>query len=169
MLSLWTRLLALYGSKWEKEYGTVDSESYALWYQALRKFKPHQIRRGLEALIAEGSDFVPTMNKFMHLCRTVPAYEGMTPYKELPRPKPRYSVMRIERAKQQFMFGNAFTIPNSRGKHVIDWTREDEDVLTGILAGMHPDASHEELNAAIDYVEFSHGRQIDNAYPPEGK
>jgi hypothetical protein len=162
MVSLWTRLQALYGSQWEKSHGELGGKTFNEWKGALTKFKPEQVKRGLQAIVDEASEYPPNLIKFLRLCRTVYPYEN-TGTPELPRPKPRYSVMRIERAKQQLLTGQMFNIPNSaKNKQVMDWCQEDEDLLCDLLAQWNPDTGHEGLNALIDDVQFSHGSQRRN-------
>jgi hypothetical protein len=165
MTSLWTRFLALYGRQWEKENGTVDGDQYRVWSEALKKFNTNQIKRGLQAVIDEGSEYVPNLIKFLRLCRTVEPYSDHVPTNALPKPKPRYSVRRIESLKIQFLFDMPIDIPKLKSDHMImDWNRDDEAVLMEAMAQFTPHNTLEEVNAVIDHIEFSHGKQINNAY-----
>lgn len=121
--------------------------------------------RGYQAVVDEANDFPPNLIKFLRLCRTAHVYDSHNTGHELPRPLPRYSVFRIEQAKQQFLFGESFDIPKAaKKKHVMDWGWPDENMLLDALAQFTPDNSLEEINAVVDQIEFSHGRQADNAY-----
>lgn len=162
---IWQRLSECYGTAWENSYGVVGGVTFKSWAEALAQFSPEQLMRGLQAVIQEGSDFPPNLIKFIRLCRTAPPEAHRSIPAALPQPKPRYSVMRIEQAKQKLLTGRAFKIPSaSKTKHVIDWNREDEEELCSLLAQWDENTGHEGLNALIDGHQFSHGKQEDNAY-----
>ena len=77
--------------------------------------------------------------------------------------KPRYSIIRIERAKQRALTGSAFKVqPGSKGKFTIDWCGDDEEALHGLISQWNPETGHQGLNELIDSYEFSHGRHYDN-------
>lgn len=165
MVSLWTRWLALYSDQWEKQYGNVGSEQFQLWSHALEKYSDHQIRRGLQAVIDEGSEFVPNLIKFMRLCRQVEPYSTHDKNPALPRPKPRYSCRRIEMLKMQFLFDMPIDIPRLKSEHMVrDWTAADEAILLDAMAQFTPESSLDEVNRVIDYIEFSGGTQKENAH-----
>jgi len=162
---LWNRLSALYGGLWEKNSGLVGGDTYLAWESALLTLSEAHVLRGYDAVIAEANDFPPNLIKFLRLCRTAHAYDSHNKIAELPRPLPRYSVFRIEQAKQQILFGESFDIPKSQGKkHIMDWSWPDEDLLLDTLAQFTPESTLEEINAVVDHIEFSHGTQRNNAY-----
>jgi len=163
---LWTRMAALFGNLWETSYGLAGGNVYKTWEDALcSNYTPAQVTRGYNAMLEAGEQFPPNLIKFLRMCRTVDPYSTHTQTeKKLDRPKPRYSVMRIEQAKQQFLFGESFGVPRSDGSHVIDWNKDDEEVLLTALAQFTPDSPLEEINRVIDYIQFSHGTQRENGY-----
>ena len=159
---LWNRLSVLYGKQWETNSGSVGGNTYLAWEAALTELTEAHVMRGYEALLAESNDFPPNLIKFMRLCRTAPHTSHQT-VPNLSKPKPRYSVMRIEQAKQQLLTGRSFKIPKSV-KHVIDWDRDDEKTLRSLLATWDEASGLDGLNNLIDHHEFSHGKQRNNAY-----
>ena len=79
--------------------------------------------------------------------------------------KPRYSVMRIERAKQRALTGNSFKPQKgSKGRYEIDWTRDDEKALNHLIAQWDEKTGHAGLNDLIDFYKFSHGTHFLNAH-----
>ena len=83
---LWQRMLELYARQWEASYGHVDGDVFPAWRDALANLSADKIKRGLEAVIAEGSDYPPNLIKFLRLCRQAP-YTTMSPnHAALPPP-----------------------------------------------------------------------------------
>lgn len=72
---------------------------------------------------------------------------------------PRKSVMRIEQAKQRALTGKAFLHVSTARKVQLDWTREDEIALKGLIASWNPDTGLDGLNQLIDSHKFSSGSQ----------
>ena len=158
---LWQRMLELYGRQWEASYGHVDGEVFPAWRDALTELNPNQIKSGLDAVIKEGHDYPPNLIKFMRLCRSGPPPAYKT-YKSIARPTPRYSVMRIERAKQLALTGDSFKPPEVSKRMLMDWSDSDEAELTKLIATWHRSTGLKGLNAIIDKHEFSHGSQRAN-------
>lgn len=80
-------MLELYGRQWEASYGHVDGDVFPAWRDALASLQPEHVKRGLEAVIAEGSEFPPNLIKFLRLCKTVvPASHKTVDMKSLPPP-----------------------------------------------------------------------------------
>lgn len=81
--------------------------------------------------------------------------------------KPRYSVMRIEKAKQQLLTGKSWSRPEIRSHQENDWSAEDETKLKALfrdILAKHPQPTHKQLNDAIDYQTcFSSGIHAVNA------
>ena len=76
----------LYGRQWEVSYGHVDGDVFPAWRDALDGLSTDKIKRGLDAVIEEGSEFPPNLIKFLRLCRT-PPYFTMSPNRNaLPPP-----------------------------------------------------------------------------------
>ena len=65
-------MLELYGRQWEASYGHVDGDVFPAWRDALSTLDADKIKRGLDAVIAEGNEFPPNLIKFLRLCRTAP-------------------------------------------------------------------------------------------------
>jgi len=150
-------MMALYGRQWEASYGLPGGSVYKEWNTGLSTLKPEQIKRGLAAVMLEGGEYPPNLIKFMRLCRqAAPAYH-QTVRQALPRPKPHYSVMRIERAKQAALTGQDFDIIKPSARMVMDWTGDDEEVLYGLIEQWNPEDGHEGLNELIDGHRFSYG------------
>ena len=162
MVSLWTRLLALYGRQGEKEYGITGGETFLQWTVALKDYPASRIKHALEAVMAEGTEYPPSLIKFLRLVRASP---DPTKPKLLDKPKPRYSVRRIEVLKIEFLTGKPVTIPRLRDEHMIrDWTAEDEAILLDAMSQFQPDTPLEDINNVIDRIEFSGGTQQENAH-----
>ena len=79
----------------------------------------------------------------------------------------KYSVMRIETAKQQCLKAEHWHKPESRKGMEMDWTADDEKALIGIFRAFDvPNngvPTHKQLNDAIDFCDFSGGRHAKNA------
>jgi hypothetical protein len=73
----------------------------------------------------------------------------------------RYSVQRIESAKQKALTGQAWDVVRSNMKGV-DWTADDEGELRTLVDQWDESTGHQGLNDLIDNHEFSHGRHADN-------
>lgn len=67
---LFQRFLELYGRQWESAYGHVDGDAFSAWRDAIATMTTEQIKTGLDAVIAEGSEYPPNLIKFLRLCRT---------------------------------------------------------------------------------------------------
>ena len=84
---LWQRMLELYGRQWEASYGHVDGDVFPAWRDAISKMTIEQIKSGLDAVEAEGSDYPPNLIKFLRLCKTeIPAYHRKADLASLPPP-----------------------------------------------------------------------------------
>lgn len=142
----------------------VGDETYLAWESALLTYTEAQVMRGYESLLAENTDYPPNLIKFMRLCRTPPNPSHRIVDKALPKPKPRYSVMRIECLKQRALTGRSFRHILPTERYIMDWDRDDEKNLMSLLAQWSEDTGLVGLNALIDGVEFSHGKQENNSY-----
>jgi len=155
-------MLAIYGRQWEASYGHVDGDAYPEWRDALARLETNQIQRGLLAVENEGNEHPPNLIKFLRLCRTVEPYSNHNKAPALPRPKPRYSVMRIEMAKQRALTGKAFKVADIPDRMVMDWNSDDEAELLGLVTQWDDSTGLDGLNYLINGFEFSHGSQRDN-------
>ena len=154
-------MMALYGRQWEASYGLPGGSVYKEWNTGLSTLKPEQIKRGLAAVMLEGGEYPPNLIKFMRLCRqAAPAYH-QTVRQALPRPKPHYSVMRIEKAKQAALTGAPFEAVPAAAKMVMDWTGQDEENLCNLVNNWNVASGHTGLNALIDNFRFSSGVHAD--------
>lgn len=74
MARLWERMAALYGSRWELEYGPVASPTgdlaplAAIWAEALADFTGESIATGLRKCLDREADHPPTLPEFLRLC-----------------------------------------------------------------------------------------------------
>ena len=78
----------------------------------------------------------------------------------------KYSVVRIETAKQQCLKGEHWKKPERKGNQQDNWTDDDERKLVGIfkqLKSDHKNPTHKQLNDFIDFVQFSGGLHATNA------
>jgi len=73
----------------------------------------------------------------------------------------RYSVQRIESAKQKALTGQSFAVVKSNKKNV-DWIGDDEAELLELIQRWNPATGHQGLNELIDNHQFSHGTQHEN-------
>jgi hypothetical protein len=150
----WRKMLSLYGRPWESSYGQVDGSGYIEWMQSLGSMTERQVGNGLISLMEEGNEFPPNLIKFLKLCQTSrPVYHE--PFKALPQVKRKYSVMRIERAKQNALYGNAFQVIANTDNMIMDWTSEDETDLILLITQWDRDTGLEGLNLLVDNHRFS--------------
>lgn len=148
-------MLELYGRQWEVSCGHVDGAVFPTWCEALTELSPQTIKGGLDLLKAEGSDYPPNLVKFLRLCReskTTPIY-----HPQLNRPKPHYSVMAIERAKQRALMGYDFKPSKEGNRLIMDWTIDDEKDLCDLIASWDKSTGYDGLNRLIDNYQFSQG------------
>ena len=83
----WQWMTELYGRQWEASYGLVGGKSFQTWHQAFAEQTPAQVKTGLDALVAEGNKFPPSLLNFLRLCNnTAPAYYQSVNFKALPAP-----------------------------------------------------------------------------------
>lgn len=74
MKTLWTRMQAFYGSRWNLDYGELEAAEGELapvagiWADALEGASNEHIKRGLKALLARESDHPPSLPEFLRLC-----------------------------------------------------------------------------------------------------
>lgn len=62
---VWAAMTQFYGQKWIKEHGEHPPE---LWRKMLAEIEPHRIKRGVRKVFESGSDYVPSLPKFMEYC-----------------------------------------------------------------------------------------------------
>ena len=77
--------------------------------------------------------------------------------------KPKYSVMRIEIAKQRALMGHVFKVQETPERFEMDWTGEDEEELCNLISTWDEKTGHQGINEIINFHEFSGGRQYTNA------
>lgn len=71
---LWERMAAMYGSRWELEYGPVATPQgavaplAAIWLESLAKVPSEAIATGLRKCMDRDSDRPPTLPEFLRLC-----------------------------------------------------------------------------------------------------
>lgn len=94
--NLWTRMQALYGSRWALEYGECASQNGELnpismvWARTLEDIPNERLAHGLKALLARESEHPPSLPEFSRLCGAkAPPAEPRTPldpaaYAEIP-------------------------------------------------------------------------------------
>jgi len=75
----------------------------------------------------------------------------------------KYSVMRIEKAKQKALTGNAFDTVKPTQRHQMNWTGDDEQALFELINQWDESTGHQGLNKLIDRHSFSGGTQYINA------
>jgi len=76
--------------------------------------------------------------------------------------KPRYSVMRIEMAKQKALTGDSFGTLDRADRMTMDWTGADEETLFSLIAQWDSSTGHAGLNRLIDNHAFSGGKHGDH-------
>lgn len=77
---LWERMAAMYGARWELEYGPIATPQgaiaplAAIWMESLDEVPNDAIAIGLRKCMDRDSDRPPTLPEFMRLCgrRTIP-------------------------------------------------------------------------------------------------
>ena len=148
-------MLELYGRQWEVSCGHVDGAAFPAWRDALAELSPQRIKGGLDLLKAEGSDYPPNLVKFLRLCRESKTTPAFIP--QLNRPKPHYSVMRVERAKQRALTGSDFKPSKEGNRLIMNWTIGDEKALCDLIAKWDKSTGHDGLNKLIDNYQFSQG------------
>ena len=74
--SLWARMAQMFGAKWERSFG---SEPNYAWSEALCDLTDKQIQRGLEAMIADGLSYPPSLPQFLKYCKAGPGPGTDTP------------------------------------------------------------------------------------------
>ncbi len=149
-------MLSLYGRQWESSYGQIDGSGYNEWMQSLGSMTQKQVGNGMTQLMDEGNEFPPNLMKFLRLCRTTRPVEPK-PFIALPPVKRKYSVMRIERAKQNALYGKAFQVVANTNNMTMDWTGEDEAALIKLISQWDRDTGLEGLNLLVDNYRFSGG------------
>ncbi len=75
----------------------------------------------------------------------------------------KYSVMRIEQAKQRALTGRSWKAVKPAKHMEMDWTGEDEEALCDLIDQWDPDTGHAGLNKLIDGHKFSGGTHYVNA------
>jgi len=147
-------MLELYGRQWEAGFGHVGGEAFLSWRDGLSKLSFEQIKSGLDYLVAEGGDYPPNLIKFLRLCRMKqhPSHQTFSP--QLPGPKPKYSVFRIETAKQKALTGKSFKSTTDVTRYQMDWTDDDETALCELIEKWDESTGHDGLNRLIDNHRF---------------
>ena len=62
---VWIAMVEFFGQKWIKEHGEKPSE---IWRKMLAPLPEHRLKRGLRKCFESGSDFPPSLPKFMEYC-----------------------------------------------------------------------------------------------------
>ena len=147
-------MLSLYGRQWESSYGQIDGSGYNEWMQSLGSMTQKQVGNGLTLLMEEGNEFPPNLMKFLKLCRTqTPVYHET--FKSPPTVKRKYSAMRIERAKQNALYGHEFPVVANTENMIMDWTTDDEIALLEMILQWDKATGLEGLNLLVDNHKFS--------------
>lgn len=164
MMEVFYRKMAgMYGRKeWRDEFGDIDGEWFNAWTDGLMDLTEEQIRGGLNALMRDGRESIPNIIKFNRLCRenSPVAEQSATTSVASNTSKRRqhFSVMRIERAKQKALLGEAFPVSASDQNRLIkDWTDQDEQQLQDLINEWDPATELAGLNKLIDRHPFSSG------------
>ena len=155
MLVLLKQMAKLHHPRWHNKNGAIGGQVYMDWSRDLADFSPSQIKAGLAAVVAEGSDYLPDLIKFLRLCRESEITPVFVP--QLNRPKPHYSVMAIERAKQRALTGSDFKPSKEGNRLIMDRTIEDEVALCDLIVQWDKSTGHDGLNKLIDNYQFSQG------------
>jgi hypothetical protein len=71
---VWTRMLAIYGHRWDSQYGrTPDGVTGETWGAALCDLEPRQVGNGLDACLrAADGDWPPSLPTFRSRCLGIP-------------------------------------------------------------------------------------------------
>lgn len=71
---LWTRMLAIYGHRWDSQYGrTPTGVAGETWEAGLEGLTPRQIGNGLDACLRATDDWPPTLPLFRARCLGIPS------------------------------------------------------------------------------------------------
>lgn len=72
---LWTRMLAIYGHRWESNYGRVPTGIAGdTWAAGLSALDPRALGRGLDACLRSGDGWPPSLPEFLAMCRGIPSF-----------------------------------------------------------------------------------------------
>lgn len=98
---LWERMAALYGSRWELEYGPIAAPNgdvaplAAIWLESIAEVPNDAIATGLRKCMDRDSDRPPTLPEFLRLCgrraqAAAPCHHLLTvdPNRQLPTETP---------------------------------------------------------------------------------
>jgi hypothetical protein len=92
MTKLWERMTALYGGRWELEYGPCTNGDRQLaplaiiWAEALADLPNDAIAKGLRACLDSGDAKTPSLPAFLRMCGRVPTSSRIDPSHQLVRP-----------------------------------------------------------------------------------
>lgn len=79
MATLWTRMGQIYGHRWFSAYGEYAqadgraTNTVETWRKGLAGITPEQVAAGLEACLAQGAEWPPTLPEFRKLCKPTAA------------------------------------------------------------------------------------------------
>lgn len=87
---LWERMAAMYGTRWEMEYGPIATPQgaiaplAAIWLESLTEVPSDAIATGLRKCMDRDNDRPPTLPEFLRLCgrrphAAVPCHQMITP------------------------------------------------------------------------------------------
>lgn len=82
MKRLWLRMTEIFGSSWVTSYGVKPNRS---WIEALSRYEPEDIKRGLESTVLFGDKFPPNLAMFISRCER-PRIEPCHKAAQLPKP-----------------------------------------------------------------------------------
>lgn len=93
MARLWERMAALYGGRWELEYGPALTDNTLapmarIWAEALAELPNDALATGLRACL-DGEDRPPTLPRFLSLCGRKPSPRRSDPAHKLIEGPPR--------------------------------------------------------------------------------
>ena len=143
---------------WQEEFGDIDGEWFKAWTNGLMDLTEEQIRAGINALMRDGREVIPNIIKFNRLCRENCPTKEQTTTATIGKRRQHFSVMRIERAKQKALLGEAFPVSaHDQNRLVMDWTDQDEQQLQALINQWDPATELKGLNKLIDQHPFSSG------------
>ena len=87
---LWLRMTEIYGNQWVSGYGITPNRS---WVEALARYEPEDIKRGLELTVRLADEFPPNLAMFISRCEK-PRIEPCHNIARLPEP-PKHKTISI--------------------------------------------------------------------------
>ena len=91
---MWRVFSQIYGSSFVTQFGEVPND---IWIEELAKFSPHDVEFGIEQCKRSGSDFAPSLPRFLAYC-TPPIVEDV--YKQERETRERYLLPKPKASKE---------------------------------------------------------------------